>query len=157
LKAAFQTEKEQTVTSYTSEDVFGNFYFEYPKVWFTNALEEAGATPEFQFLADPKLIVPEKGAFPPTALKVQVFATPYAQKLDEVRGQNNTDTVKLAEKEVKISGLKGTQFNGKTEEGANVLFVVLPLREKSIVIGTDDYPTFKNQFQAVIDSFRLSK
>jgi hypothetical protein len=159
LKKDFQTEKETAIASYRSEDLFGNFYFEYPKVWFTNALQEQGGTPEFQFMGDPSLIMIRGDAYTRVALRVQVFATPYQQKLDEIRGENNTDTTKLKETEIKITGLKGIKFTGRTEQvkDKNVSFCVFPLRDKSIVIGTDDIDTFSKQYQNVLDSFRLSK
>jgi hypothetical protein len=159
LKKDFQTEKESTITSYRSDDLFGNFYFEYPKAWFTNAFQEQGGTPEFQFLADRNLILINKDQYMKVALRVQVFATPYKQKLDEIRGENNNDTTKLKEQEVTITGLKGIKFTGRTEDvkDKDVAFVVFPLRDKTIIIGTDDVASYSKQYQNVLVSFRLSK
>ena len=43
LKATFQSQLEQTLTTYTADEVFGSFSFSYPKVWATYVKQDKKA------------------------------------------------------------------------------------------------------------------
>jgi len=159
LKAAFQTEKEITTTKYVADDVFGSFEFSYPKVWSTNVAEEIGASEELVFLADPNMIVvnkDEKGPFP--ALRIIVFQDKYAGKLTDTENSNKNVTNPMKESDVTVSGIKGKKFTGTNEEsGKQFAYVILPLRDKTLYIGTDDSASFTKNYETILGTFKISK
>ena len=158
LKQECQTEKEKDIVQYVSDEIFGSFKFGYPKIWSTNVTQEEGASEELMFLADPNLItIDKKKTNTITALRVVVYSDKYETKLAEVE-DSNTDTKLLTESDVKVSGIAGKKFIGKDEEtGNNVGFILVPLRDKTLYIGTDNYSKYKDQYEKITNSFNLSK
>ncbi len=159
LKAAFQAEKEVSTTKYIADEIFGSFEFSYPKVWSTNVKQEIGAATELEFLADPSLIVVNKevkGPFP--ALKVQVFEEKYTSKLKDVESSNKGVKNPMTETDFKVSEISGKRFEGTGEEsGKKFAYVILPLRDKTLYIGTDDLTAFTKNYETILKSFKISK
>ena len=160
LNAAFQVEREKVTTTYTADEVFGAFEFTYPKVWSTNVRQEAGASEELVFLADPKLIAVNKDAAGPyTALRVKVYQDKYDAVVKDIENRlikNVKDP--YTEKTVVVSGLNGKQFVGKdSKSGKTVTFALIPLRDKTLYIGTDDSTAFQKNYDTILKTFKISK
>lgn len=159
LSAAFQSEKEKTTTKYVADEVFGSFEFTYPKVWSTNVKQEVGATDELTFLADPNLIVENKDVKGPfTALRVVVYQAKYANKLKDIENSNINVKNPMKESDVTVSGIKGKKFTGSNDEsGKAFVYVILPLRDKTLYIGTDDSASYTKNYDTILGTFKISK
>jgi len=159
LKAAFQTEKETTTTKYVSDEVFGSFEFSYPKVWSTNVKQEVGAAQELLFLADPNMIVINKDvAGPYPALRVVVYQSKYASKLRDTENSNKNVTNPMTETEATVSGIAGKKFVGKeAKSGKQFAYIILPLRDKTLFIGTDDLENYSKNYDTILETFKISK
>lgn len=159
LSAAFQKEKEVTTAMYVADEVFGAFEFSYPKVWSTNVTQEVGAAQELVFLADPNIIVINKDAAEPTpALKVIVYQDKYASKLKDTENSNTNVTKPMTESDATVSGIKGKKFVGTEEKnGKNFAYIILPLRDKTLYIGTDDLTNFSKNYETILGTFKISK
>lgn len=159
LNVSFQSEKEQTTTKYVSDEVFGSFEFSYPKVWSTNVTQEVGAAQELVFLADPNVIVINKevaGPFP--ALRVLVYQDKYTRKLTDNENSNKNVKNPMKETDVTVSGIKGKKFIGTEEKsGKQFAYVILPLRDKTLYIGTDDLGNFAKNYDIILGTFKISK
>lgn len=159
LNAAFQSEKEKTTTKYVADEVFGSFEFSYPKVWSTNVKQEVGASQELVFLADPKMIVLNKevpGPFP--ALRVLVYQDKYANKLKDTENSNKNVKSPMVETDVTVSGIAGKKFTGiEAKSGKKFAYVILPLRDKTLYIGTDDSDAFIKNYDTILATFKISK
>lgn len=160
LKADFQAEKEVNTITYTASDVFGSFQFTYPKVWSTNVAQDTTASEQLVFLADPNLIVQsrqDKGPF--TALRVQVYGRSYDSEVKDVRNKLIVGArVPFKEADIVLSGLKGKKYSGKDDESSkNITFILLPLRDKTLYIGTDDVDKFSKNFDTISKTFKVSK
>lgn len=159
LNATFQTENEVTTTKYVADEVFGSFEFNYPKVWSTNVTQEVGAAKELDFLADPALIVINKelkGPFP--ALRVQVFQEKYATKLKDIESSNKGVKSPMTETDATVSEIKGKMFVGTgVDSGKQFAYIILPLRDKTLYIGTDDLTSFTKNYDTILKSFKISK
>jgi len=159
LAAANQAEKEKTTVKYVADEVFGSFEFTYPKVWATNVEQAVGSAQELIFLADPNMIVINKdvdGPFP--ALRVVVYQDKYASELKEIEGKNKGGKTVKTETDVTVSGIKGKRFVGiDSESGKKVTYVILPLRDKTLYIGTDDTANFSKNYETILATFNISK
>jgi len=159
LKADFQSDKEKTTTTFLADDVFGSFEFTYPKVWSTNVKQEVGAAEELNFLADPNMIIVNKevpGPFP--ALRVIVYQAKYTSKLKEIESSNKNVSSPMVESDVTVSGLSGKKFTGKNEKsGKTFAYVIVPLRDKTLYIGTDDAGAYIKNFDTILGTFKVSK
>lgn len=158
LTASFQSEKEKTITKYVADEVFGSFEFSYPKVWSTNVKQEVGASAELQFLADPNLIVINKDVTIFPALKVLVYQDKYATKLRDTENRNKNVKNPMKESDITVSDLEGKKFTGTEEKsGKQFAFIILPLRDKTLYIGTDDLVNFTKNFDTIVATFKISK
>jgi hypothetical protein len=159
LNAAFQSSLEKITTKYVADEVFGSFEFEYPKVWSTNVKQEVGASEELVFLADPKLIVLNKDvAGPYPALRVEVYQEKYASKLQDTENSNKNVKNPMTEVDVTVSGIKGKKFSGTdTKSGKKFAYAILPLRDKTLYIGTDDLTNFAKNYATILNTFKISK
>lgn len=160
LRKTFQTEKEKTTTKYTAGEIFGAFEFSFPKVWDTNIHEAEGKTEELTFLADQNPVVIKDGSKESVGLRVVVYKDKYATQLKntEDKTKNNTKT-KLTEEDVTVSDVKGKKFTGTTEASGDkkVQFILLPLRDKTLYIGTDNIDVYADQYKKIVDSLKVSK
>ena len=159
LNAAFQSEKEKTIIKYVADEVFGSFEFSYPKIWSTNVKEEIGASTELTFLADPSLIVLNKDvAGPYPALRVEVYQDKYAAKLKDKESGNKNVKNPMTETDVTVSTIKGKKFVGVEEKsGKQFAYIILPLRDKTLYIGTDDLVKFTKNYDTIVGTFKISK
>lgn len=159
LNASFQTEKERTTTKYVADEVFGSFEFNYPKVWSTNITQEIGATKELIFMADPNIITINKEVLGPyPALKVLVFQDKYTNKLRDTESSNKNVKNPMTETDVTVSDIKGKKFVGTEEKsGKQFAYVILPLRDKTLYIGTDDLTNFAKNYDTILGTFKISK
>lgn len=158
LKKSFQLERERTTTKYVAEDLFGAFEFSYPKVWFTN-MQRSDSDPELQFLADPSLIVMRDDKGPETALRVIISKDKFDEETKKIENEAKSRGYNVSAEDITLSGLKGKKFTGKMKEDnpKTQSIVVLPLRDKSLTIGTDDFDQFNKQFDSIIKSFKISR
>lgn len=159
LTADFQAQLEEITTQYVADEVFGSFSFSYPKVWSTNIAQSVGSSEELVFLADPNLIVfNEDEDGPYTELRVIVYEDDYESKLADTESDNKRASNKKTESDIAISGISGKLFVGNdVKSGKTIGFVILPLRDKTLYIGTDDYTSYSANFGTILDSFSISK
>jgi hypothetical protein len=159
LNAAFQTEKETTTTTYIADEIFGLFEFSYPKVWSTNVLQEVGAAQELVFLADPNVIVENKDLKGPfSALRVVVYQDKYTSKLKDIENSNKNVKNPMVETDATVSNIKGKKFTGtNADSGKQFAYVILPLRDKTLYIGTDDLTNFTKNYDTILGTFKISK
>jgi hypothetical protein len=159
LKKDFQAEKERVNTSFVADEIFGNFEFTYPKIWSTNVKQEQGAIEELVFLADPELInVNKDKPGPYTALRVQVYNQKYDIKLKDLQNKNKNNKAALKEEDATVSGISGKRFIGKdAKTGLNLNYIVLPIRDKTLYIGTDDGVNQLENFEKILKTFKISK
>lgn len=160
LNTAFQSEKEKTTTKYVADEIFGSFEFSYPKVWSTNVTQEVGATEELTFLADPNLITinKEEVGGPYTALRVRVYQDKYTNKLRDTENSNKNVKNPMKETDVTVSDIKGKKFVGTDEKnGKQFAYIILPLRDKTLYIGTDDLTNFTKNYDTILGTFKISK
>jgi len=159
LTAANQAEKEKTTTKYVADEVFGSFEFSYPKVWSTNVEQAVGGSQELIFLADPNMLIMNKdvpGPYP--ALRVVVYQDKYTTKLADVENDNRGIKNPVKETDIVVSGIKGKRFSGiEAKSGKQFAYVILPLRDKTLYIGTDDLANFTKNFETIVGSFKISK
>lgn len=158
IKKICQLDKERLLTTYTSDEVFGNFQFSFPKAWSTN-VRQTDSDPELQYLADPETILMTNETGPATGLRVMVFKEKFTSLSKEYETKSNGSVTAFSFEDITLSGLKGKKFVGSTNEtaGKKISFVLLPLREKTLYIGTDNVETYSEQFASILKSFKISR
>ncbi len=160
LKAEFQTEKEQTLATYTAPDSYGSFTFDYPKVWSTYFKQEEGAREALTFYGDPNPIVFDRSLGGPfTAVKMLVYSDKYETKVKDIRSRYITGSKSpYKESDIVVSSVSGKKYIGVDRETKkSVAFILLPLRDKTLFIGTDDSEKYTSNLDKIVKSFNINK
>jgi len=145
-----QLEKEVVLNKYTADDVYGNFSFTYPKVWFTN-VKRTTSSPSLAFLAHPSLITLNSNSPSIVTLRVMVYERKY---VDQTK---NIDR-KYKSVPVTVSGFKGVKLTGVNRETKRTeSYILVPLRDKTLYIGTDDIKLYKDPYEKILASFKINK
>ncbi len=150
---------EKDTTTYIADEYFGSFEFSYPKVWQTNVTQYLAINEQLVFMADPSIVLIDKDAKGPyPALKVIVYNTKYESKLKELESKNKYAKSRQAEEDASVSGLSGKKFSGKdVDSGKQIIYVILPLRDKTLYIGTTDSSLYADHYNTILNSFEISK
>jgi len=144
--------------SYKTEDIFGAFTIFFPKDWKVNISKDMSHTEQFRFLADPNWVMATKGEKGPfTALAVSVINENYAKKVDDMEYTNKKKNIYTISDE-SVSGIGGKRFVWKNPDSKlKAVFVLLPFRDKTIKIGTEDYNAYSQTFESILKKTVINK
>lgn len=144
---------------FKTDDFFGPIDFKYPKDWHDRITNDSGSVDEFVFLADPDWIIDtrgEKGPF--TALVFKVIDKRYEAELKVYQNKNKPKKTVYDIKEINLSGISGSRINGvNNDTGKNIEFVLIPYRDKTFYMGTEDKDRFGSIYNEILSSLVLNK
>ncbi|MEI6266490.1 MAG: hypothetical protein WCP14_01195 [bacterium] len=160
LELECQRFKEVVTTTYIADDIFGSFEFSYPKVWSTFVTKAVNSNQKgtMTFRGDPSMIILNgtdyNNAY--TAIKIEVIAQKYVDYLSGA--EYNLGKLLFTESDITVSGIKGKSFVGKPKNrDVTMKFIIVPIRDKTLYIGTDDVDRFSDNLNNVVDSFKIYK
>lgn len=152
----FTDEKNSDFRTYTAPQEAGSFQVSIPKSWSlaitlndSSALLSALSMPDF---VDTKL---EKYAlrFGLQNKDIEAIKKP----LDNLTKETDPRKRKLNSEEVTVSGIKGTKYIGQiSSKIPNGTLVVLPLRDKTFTIQTDDNAVYSTVFNSILNNLHLN-
>lgn len=143
----FAEEQKNPLTNYTGPSEYGSIRVDYPKTWSGYVTETGGGSGAvFNAYFHPK-IVPDvanrnKKDKASVALQVQVVDRPYDKAVAERESFTKTGKLSAVPYTLKKNPDNvGTLFTGELDSGLRGREIVLPLRDKAIVVTmeTDDY------------------
>ncbi len=145
-----EREKEPTRT-FSGPEALGSVTFKYPKTW---SVYYEAKNNSLNLLAHPKYVP----ADPSTtyALKVEVVDQAYAQIVKTYEG--NVKSGKLKSRAYKLpnqSKILGIRLDGEVDRGKQGSTVVIPLRDKTIKISTQDKQFLKDFDKTILSSFNF--
>lgn len=151
----FNQERNSELKTYTAPQESGSFQVTFPKFWSLAVTPgDAGALSAIAMpdSVDTKL---DQYAMRFSLLNKQVsdvqkqFASLLAEKDPKKR--------KLSQEEVTVSGIKGTRYTGQiSSKIPNGTIVVVPLRDKTFTIQTDDNSVYLETFNAIVNNLKLN-
>lgn len=138
-------EKEKfPLDTYKGPADFGSITVMYPKTW--SAYISTNQQPEFVF--NPRYVSADPNS--KQAVKIQVVNTSYSDSITSYDSQVQTGALKAkAYKLPKVSKVVGLRFDGQISEQLTGSVVVLPLRDKTIII-TNEVPNLRDDFDKII-------
>jgi len=158
LQAECQKVKEVITTTFIADSLFGSFQFDYPKVWYTFASQTSRANLEsLTFLGDPGLIILDDADLETaySAIRIKVIPAKYLVSLAETE-KKYIGKMGFTESDVTVSGIKGKSFIGKPKDrDVTIKFYLIPSRDKTIYIGTDDLDKFSANLDTIAESFKI--
>lgn len=148
----FAEELKNPLKTYTGPEAYGSVIVQYPKTWsgyITTGTSGSGAAVDAYFHPD---VIPPLGAGEnnqsAVALRVQVLNQPYDQAMLTFKAQVDAGTLSATPYALpKMPEQVGTMFKGAITQYLSGTQIVLPLRDKTIIISTDTdqyLPDFNN-------------
>ena len=143
------TEKEKSpVRSYTGPSTYGSLGFEYPKTWSVYA-QEAASGQVLDLYAFPS-VVPGLSGNKAYALRVEINSQSYDSEVKKFDQLSKTGKVKAtAYRPEKVSSVLGVRIDGELKTGVSGSMILLPIRDKTIIIYTQ-IPEFVGDFDKII-------
>lgn len=149
----FAEELKNPLKTYTGPESYGSVRIQYPKTWsgYVSTGSTGQAPVDAYFHPD---IVPSTTTSgttrPAIALHVQVLNQAYDQVVSQRQGSVNAGTLTAAPYALpKMPQQAGMKFTGKLSDQLNGTEIVLPLRDKTIVITTET-DSYLNDFNTFI-------
>ena len=132
----YQQENETPYRSYIAPDTFGAFEIKFPKDWSGYVEENLTGSPQINLLLQPDFVSVIQNQDNAYATRVQLLEQTY-DALTQSRQQEVQDG-KLKMTTVTVSGITSARYEGKYDQKHDGIAVVIPVRDKVIVISTED-------------------
>lgn len=137
---------------YTAPDFAGRFAIVFPKNWNVYSKEAEGQSPQVNLIAHPDFIVelPGDNAY---ALRVNLIKEPFAA--NKKKFDDEIKSGKLKSENITVSGISGVRLTGKYDNKHDGVLVLVPVRDKTISIATDD-KKFLPEFEQILAKAQIT-
>ncbi len=149
---AFAEQEKSPLQTYTGPSAFGSISVAYPKVWSVYVNTPANTNQPIDAYFNPRVVPAISDQSAAFALRIQVVAQPYASVLQAIESQVKGKQVRAAPYAFpKVPGIVGVRVDGivNTSKKTNGSMVVMPLRDKTIKIWTEN-AQFQSDFDNII-------
>lgn len=144
----FIDKEKQPYKTYKSPDATGAIKVTYPKTW-SGYVEETGDNTPVEAYWHPN-VVPGLQSGTAYALRLTVDNKSYADYMQTFDSQVKAGKVKVAPYVPKnVANVTGSRVSGEISQGKNVTMIVLPLRDKTILLYTES-PDFVSDFDNIV-------
>lgn len=138
LKAEFTEQEKSPYKTYQSAADFGGVKIVYPKTWGAFVDETAQSSNPVNGYFHPNFVPNTNGEIP-IALRVQVASKSYSQSLKDFDSAVKKGDLKAQPVAVEqVKGVTGMRYDGKVSSKYNGAIIVLPLRDKTLKIWTEN-------------------
>lgn len=142
---AFNEKMKQPYAEFVSPSDFGSISFNYPRTWSAYNIQNNQSGYEVVFYPGVIPLIDNKTS---VALRVKVINKNYEDELNSY--ERSVGSGSLTASPITVSdGQQGVIFNGNLNDGFKSSFVLLKLRDKTLMIQTDT-DEFANDFNEVI-------
>lgn len=152
LRAEFAEEAKNPNKSYTSPSALGSVKIVYPKSWSAYVQAQETGTVKLEGYFHPNY-VPSTDSDVLYATRVSLSRSDYTKELASY--QKAVDNGEITAKAITVSGTKGTRLDGLIEKEVNGAVVLLPLREKTLIISTES-TDYLADFNKIISNLTFS-
>lgn len=146
LNAEFQEELKKPNKTYTSPSALGSIEITYPRTWGAYIIEDEGGRTGLDGYFHPGY-VPDVRSDTRFAVRMTLDNESYADAVDGY--DRDVEDGSLNAKAITINDVKGVRFDGDIDRDVNGSLVVLPLRDKTLKIWTEN-PDNKSDFESII-------
>lgn len=149
-EAFYKEQIETPYRRYTAPDFAGRFAIIFPKSWNVLTKESEAASKQIELIAHPDFIVelPGDNTY---ALRVELTKQSFADRKQDF--DNLVKSGKLKSENVTVSGIAAIRLTGKYDNKHDGVLVLVPVRDKTITIATEDrkfLPEFEQILQKAI-------
>lgn len=139
------------LVEYQGPAQFGSVKVSYPKTWSAYILNDNNG----EYIFNPKFVSASKES--PHALKITIEDTPYNDSITEYEGQVREGLLKaVAYSLPKVPSVVGIKVDGEVKEGKVESIVILPLRDKTIIIASQTPDRFRDFNEIILKNITFS-
>lgn len=150
--AEFAEKEKSPVKSYTSPSTFGTAMIEYPKTYSAYIDESAAGNAPINAYFHPN-VVPKDDRNTTFALRMQVIQSPYDTQVKTYDATLKSGKVSVKPfRATKVNGVLGVRVDGEVATGKQGSVILLPLRDKTIKIWTENKDYVKDFDTYVVPS-----
>jgi len=149
LQVEFDEKEKSPLKSYKGSEALGTVSIKYPKTWSAYILEkETGSTPINGYFHPG--YVPNIKSDTAFALRLRLVDDTFEDEVDNYNKRvKNGD---LKSKPIKISGEDGIRLDGQISKSRKGVVVLLPLRDKTIILSTESTDFVKDFNNIVLEN-----
>lgn len=149
LETEFLEREKSPVKTYKGPSAYGSVSFEYPKTWSGYVIEKDRGSEQIDGYFFPH-IVPDVKSETAYALRVQVVDKQYADVVKSYSSDVKSGDLKLkAYQAPNVENVAGSRIVGEVETGKRGELIVLPLRDKTLLIWTES-KDFNKDFNKIV-------
>jgi hypothetical protein len=142
----FVEKEKQPLREYRTPEDFGSALIKYPKTWSAYVAETATGTNVVDASFHPSF-VPAVASNPSYALRVQIVSTSYEQVLKNFDGNVKNGKIKASPfRATQVQTVLGTRLEGEVVPQKQGTMILLPLRDKTLKIWTENNLEFLKDF-----------
>lgn len=134
-EADFIEREKEPYRLYEAPAVLGPVRVEFPKTWNVYAAEDEKASLQLDVFMYPGVVRAEKSTTDAYAFRLQLSRRLYPDTVAQY--QKQVDKAVLNAQAVEISGIKGIRYNGQFKDNANGSIILLPIRDKTLLVWTE--------------------
>lgn len=147
----FLESEKKPLRVYKGSSVFGNISFQYPKTW---SAHQTDTNDQLTLIMHPLVISGNEGST--YALKITVESTRYEEALRQYEGNVKSGTLRASPIRLKkVNSVLGTRFDGEITQGTKGSAVVLPLRDKTMIISTESEDFIKDFNNIILPNYNF--
>lgn len=147
----FLEKEKYPLVEYQGPAQFGSIKFSYPKTWSGYV----STTDDAFFVFNPNVV--NAGDQTAQALRITVENSPYNDVIGQFDGQVQEGKMKATAYALpKVKDIVGLRFDGQIEEGKVASVIVLPLRDKTIKIASEQPDRFDDFNKIILANFTFS-
>lgn len=153
---AFTTEKNSDFRTYVAPDYAGSFRVNVPKSWSIAVTpNDSGAT--LSALSSPDFVENKLDKYALRFALLNKEIEEVKKPLDNLTKEKDPKKRKLNVEEITVSGIKGFKYTGQiSSKIPNGTLVLIPLRDKTFSIQTDDNDQYLEVFNSIVANLSLN-
>lgn len=150
----FEEERKSPYRSYTAPEVFGGITLEFPKNWNVYVIDKTGSGTQVDLTIHPDKVRESGDSTNIYAFRMELKDSLFERENESLK--RDTERGNLKAKSVTVSDIEGVQYDGEIERDINGRKIILPYRDKTIIMWTESRDYF-NDFQEIMRRAQISR
>jgi len=154
LEDQFEEERNNPFRTYTAPSVFGGLSLDFPRTWNVYVEDGTRGRVQIDLTMHPEIVRDQQSEDDIYAFRMELQDRLFEQVNQSY--QRDAERGNLDARAVTISGLEGVQYSGEVVRNKNGQLVVLPYRDKTIVMWTESN-RFADDFEEILSRAQFSQ
>lgn len=153
-EAAFEEERRSPWRTYQAPEIFGGIELLVPKNWSIYAEDSTSNSVQLDLFVHPGQVRMQQGATHPKALRLQLLDELYSDVMRDY--QRSVEQGEVRSRTARVSDINGVRLSGQVTREQTGEMVVLPYRDKTILIWSEGERYLK-EFDQVLERAEISR